>query len=82
MHPPKDKPYPTILATEVINLLDALCWNPVKEDAEQLAHLSVNREVYATLLHGQQPTWMLIRVTHFLTLQLTCESSTVRPKCC
>ncbi|KAF9051212.1 hypothetical protein BDZ89DRAFT_1107881 [Hymenopellis radicata] len=72
LHPPKEKEYPVPLATETMNLLDALCWNPRKDDAEKLVYLSRHREVYANLLHGQQPTWMLIRVTKFLALQLSC----------
>lgn len=77
--PPKqkngDEAYPTELAHTTMDFLCALCWNPPRKEADQLLYMFRNREVFDTLLQGCQPTWMLQRVTEFVTMQLSCEYS-------
>ncbi|KAI0328403.1 hypothetical protein GY45DRAFT_1255085 [Cubamyces sp. BRFM 1775] len=56
------------LATEVLSLLETICWNTPPELASRLSVFVLKAGVLSTLVNASQPTWLLQRTMRALTL--------------
>ncbi|KAI0633798.1 hypothetical protein C8Q77DRAFT_1057380 [Trametes polyzona] len=56
------------LASEVLGLLEVICWYTPSELAARLSVFLRKAGVLSTLLNGAQPTWLLLRTVRALTL--------------
>ncbi|KAI0360875.1 hypothetical protein OH77DRAFT_1418909 [Trametes cingulata] len=56
------------LATEVLGLLEIICWYTPPDLAMRLSVLLRKAGVLSTLVNAAQPTWLLLRVMRALTL--------------